>query len=69
MNIQRPLREIALDMADNGGWEVFYQRFDSLNLYMAAYHKQRRLKLTAEYRSRVAAGEPAPNMWECACNG
>lgn len=49
------LKELALNIADHGGWEEFHQRRHEYTMF--DYHKERRLKLEREYRARVAAGE------------
>lgn len=43
-------RELALTIADEGGWEEFHQKHR--NYVMYDHHKARRLKLEAEYRRR-----------------
>jgi hypothetical protein len=45
-------RDLALAIADHGGWEEFHQKRG--NHYMYDYHKNRRLKLEKEYAARWA---------------
>lgn len=48
-------RELALTIADNGGWEEFHQKRHNYTMY--DHHKSARLKLEREYRSRFSAKE------------
>lgn len=48
--IQLSKRELALTIADNGGWEEFHQKRGNYTMY--AHHKSIRLKLEREYRER-----------------
>lgn len=43
-------QELAVAIADHGGWEVFHQKRHEYEMY--DFHKDRRLKLEREYRSR-----------------
>ena len=49
------LRELGLEIADEGGWEEFHQRRHNYTMY--DHHKARRLRLQAEYNLRKAKGE------------
>ena len=42
--------ELSVEIADNGGWEEFYQKRG--NYTMFDHHKNLRLKLEKEYRER-----------------
>lgn len=42
-------RQLALEIADHGGWEEFHQRRHEYEMY--DYHKGVRLKLEREYRT------------------
>lgn len=41
-------RELALSIADHGGWEEFHQKRGNFTMY--DYHKAQRLKLEKEYK-------------------
>lgn len=45
-------RDLALEIADNGGWEEFHQKRHNYTMY--DYHKSRRLMLEKEYRTQFA---------------
>ncbi len=42
--------DLSCAIADEGGWEEFHQKRGNWTMY--DYHKERRLKLEAEYRRR-----------------
>jgi hypothetical protein len=46
-------RDLACEIADNGGWEEFHQKRH--NYVMFDYHKSRRLRLQAEYDRRFSS--------------
>lgn len=48
-------RELALTIADNGGWEEFHQKRGNYTMY--DHHKGVRLKLEQEYRQRFTNKE------------
>ncbi len=43
------LRELDLDIADNGGWEEFHQKRG--DYFMYDHHKSVRLRLEREYKN------------------
>lgn len=49
-------RTLGLEIADHGGWEEFHQKRGNWTMY--DYHKARRLRLEAEYRTRFASPQP-----------
>jgi hypothetical protein len=42
--------DLGCSIADHGGWEEFHQKRH--DYFMYDYHKERRLRLEAEYRMR-----------------
>ncbi len=44
------MHDLRCAIADHGGWEEFHQKRGEWTMY--DYHKDRRRKLEAEYRSR-----------------
>ena len=53
------LRDLALTIADHGGWEEFYQKRN--NFVMYDHHKTKRLQLEAEYRRASAQSRGCNN--------